>query len=91
MTKRSAGARQDHPRPVDLDGDPDAMFPLRSAADAGKLLGRSDDWMNNAAATGLIPYVDFKVGRSSATGKKQRMFRADHLRQFILDRTIGGE
>jgi hypothetical protein len=79
------------PAPAALDGNPDDMFPLLTAAEAGELLGMSDDWVHAEAKSGRLPYVDFgpDVPRASGrTGRKQRMFRRDHLRQFVLDRTV---
>ncbi len=70
--------------------DPEGMFPLRSAAEVGKLLGHSSDWVHSAAKSGALPFVYLgdDASRRGGPGRKVRMFRNDHVRQFVLDRTI---
>ncbi len=76
-----------------VDDDPEGMFPLRSAAEVAKELGMSTDWVHSAFKTGDLPYVEMTLsGRKrrgdGQTGRKERMVRADHIRRFVLDRTV---
>ena len=76
------------PSPVDLDGDDDAMYPLRNARSAAKVLDCSPDYVHDLWASGRLPYVQLGKSDDGPRAGLTRRVRADHLRTFIEGRTV---
>ena len=71
----------------DLDGDPDDMFPLLTAADVGEKIGFSSAYVHQLWQLGELPYVLWPVGRHGRGAvshePRRRRMRSDHLRQAV--------